>query len=184
MNCLTACLPGVAWSLPDAKRRTAPAVVSFHTNHELRTLQGEIFVWRRIDEPLDQAERRLGDARPDTTDECELPDRGVDRLLMHDLLHLEQNFLTFGPIEFGRLPREQLVELGIIAIGIGTVLDHERFETGRQVAKGTAGTLDDVAELLVAKSCEERCPLERTQPAANADRAQIVQHRFAQVRIG
>src|SRR3954452_19682953 len=97
--------------------------------------QREILVWRRIDEAFDRAEHGIADARSDAADEGQLPDRGVDRLLVDDLLHLFEQRRPLRAIRLAGLLREQRVDLGIAAVGVDAILDDERLEPGRDVAE-------------------------------------------------
>ena len=56
---------------------------------------------------------------------------------------------ALGHVELDRLLGEQRVDLGIVAIGVGAALDHERLQTRRRVAERAGGALDDVLQLLL-----------------------------------
>ncbi len=61
---------------------------------------------------------------------------------MHQLLHLAQQCLALGVIEFDNLLGEQLVNIGIAAVGVGAALDGKRLKPGRGVAEGGAAAID------------------------------------------
>jgi len=52
-----------------------------------------------------------------------------------------QDRLPLFRIELGRLLREQLVEIGITAIGVGAALGRQDLEAGRRVAERAAAAL-------------------------------------------
>src|SRR5258708_16105252 len=105
----------------------------------------------------------------------------VDGLVVHQLLHLVLDCLAPLGIQFGRLLLEEVVDLRVAAIGIGTALDDEGGETGRGVAEGTARALDDILEPLVAVRLEKSRSFERAHLGAHARRPWIVDHCLAAV---
>src|SRR6266436_10218620 len=126
-------------------------------------LDGHVLIRPRIGESRNEAEPRLTDARPERIHKCQLPYGRVDRLVVYQLLHLVQDCLAPLGIQFGRLLLEQVVDLRIAAIGIGTALDDEGGETGRGVAEGAARALDDILEPLVAVRLEKSRSFARAQ---------------------
>jgi len=76
-----------------------------------------------------RSDRRLA-AWPDTGERGQLPNRRRDHLLVHELLHFVQDGLALLVVEFGRLLRVQLVDVGITAVGLSAALDDKGFETG------------------------------------------------------
>src|SRR4029077_15868164 len=90
-------------------------------------------------------------------------------------------------IQFGRLLLEEVVDLRVAAIGIGTALDDEGGETGRGIAEGAARALDDILKPLVAVRLEKSRSFKRAKLGADARRPEIVDHCLAEVcpgRIG
>src|SRR5881628_1423472 len=64
---------------------------------------------------------------------------------------------------------EEPVDVGVAAVGVHTVRQHERFDAGRGVAKrGAAGPVQ-ILELLFLVALDHRGPLERLHLDANAD---------------
>src|SRR5260221_3636926 len=98
-------------------------------------LDRDVFVWPRIGKPRDQPKPGFTDAGTVAVDEGQLPDRRVHRPLVYDLLHLVQDRLAALRIQFGRLLREQLVEIGVVAVGISATLDREDLKAGGRIAK-------------------------------------------------
>src|SRR6266568_767658 len=105
-------------------------------------LDRDVFVWPRVSKPRDQPEPGLADAGTVAVDEGQLPDRRVHRPLVYDLLHLVQDRLAALRIQFGRLLREQLVEIGVVAVGISAALDRQDLEAGGRIAKRATAALD------------------------------------------
>ena len=68
-----------------------------------RALDRDVFTWRGVSKTRDQTKGRLSDARADATDKGKLQQRRIDRLLMHQLLHLVQNREPFSAVEFDHL---------------------------------------------------------------------------------
>src|ERR1043166_9021425 len=106
----------------------------------LLTRQCEIFVGSRIREAGNQAEPGFLDARTVAVEEGELPQMRDDRPLVHELLDLVQHRLALRVVEFGRLLREQGVDIGIAAVGIDAALRDEGLDPGGRVAEGAAAT--------------------------------------------
>src|SRR5689334_9874334 len=86
-------------------------------------------------------------------------------------------------VEFHRLLLEHRIDVGVVAIDIGTPLDHERLETCRRIAERPATGLDDVLQFLVSELLIEGDPLQWTELSPYADRAQVVVRRLSEVRI-
>src|SRR5437773_4448630 len=95
----------------------------------LSALDGHVLIRPGIGESRNEAEPRLTDAGPKRIHKCQLPYGRVDRLVVHQLLHLVQDCLAPLGIQFGRLLLEEVVDLWVAAIGIGTALDDEGGET-------------------------------------------------------
>ena len=87
-------------------------------------------------------------------------------------------------VELDRLLLEQLVDVGVAAIGVSAALDVERFHSGRRIAERTAAAEDDVLQAFLGIRLEERGAFERPQPALDADFGKIVQERLGDIRIG
>src|SRR5260221_4402698 len=119
----------------------------------------------------DAAEAGLADPRSDTAKKSKLPDRHIHRLLVDELLHLIENLLALRMVELFRLFRKQLVDIGVVAISKGAILDHERGHPGGGVAKGGAGRLDNALGVFFAAIAGEKSgPLDRVQFDPHADR--------------
>jgi hypothetical protein len=132
----------------------------------------------------DQSEPRLVNPGPLATEESQLPDRRVDRILIHELLHTMQNLRSIRQIGLGNLTVEQFIDVGIAAIDIATALDYEGLHPHGGIAERSAASLDYVAELPLGISFEEGCPFERSQFGANADLSQIVQRGLSHIGVG
>ncbi len=87
-------------------------------------------------------------------------------------------------VEFDRLLIEEFVDVRIAAIGIGAALDDESSEAGGGVAEGAAAALDDVLEFLLAPFFQKGRALDGSQPGADADLTEVVEHGLADIRIG
>src|SRR5215475_9996387 len=87
----------------------------------------------------DQAEPGLLHARTLTVDECQLPDRDVHHLLMHELLDPLQERLALLAVQLGRLVLEERVDVRIAAVHVGAPRDDVRLQTRRRVAERAAG---------------------------------------------
>src|SRR4051812_34121958 len=81
-------------------------------------LYGQILEWRGIGEPGDPGKDTLAEPRPDPAEKGQLPDRGVDRLFVHEKLHFVQDRFALLRIEFAGLLRIKRVDIGIAAIDI------------------------------------------------------------------
>src|ERR1700690_1249128 len=83
----------------------------------LRRLQRYVLVGRCVGEERDQAEPGFPNTCADTVDESQLPDRGINRPLDHQLLNLEEDCLALPAIELYRLLVIQLVDVWVAAVG-------------------------------------------------------------------
>src|SRR5262249_37872627 len=124
----------------------------------LRTFHRDVLVRGRVGEQRDPAEAGLADPGADAVDEGELPDRGVDRALGHELLDLEQHGLAFRPVELDRLLAIEIVDIGIAAVGEDPALHQVGFDACRGVTEGAGPGLDDVLVLLLLEFLDERRP--------------------------
>src|SRR5262245_50514384 len=149
----------------------------------LRAFQRKVFVGRGVREPGNETEARLGHARAHGVDEGELPDRCVDRPLVHYLLHLVQDCFAPGPIKLNRLLAVKCVDIGIGSIDEYAACNHLRLKAGRGVAEGARPGLDDVFEGLFGVGLEERDALNRPELGPDADRAETIYHRLADVGV-
>ena len=129
----------------------------------LDSFQREVLVRRSVGEPGDQTETRFADARADAVEEGQLPDRREDHALDHDLLHLVKDRRALLAIELDRLQLIERVEIGIAAVRKDATLDRERLETRGCVAESPGARLDDILELLLGISLDERRSLDRPQ---------------------
>src|SRR4029077_16545397 len=88
-------------------------------------------------------------------------------------------------VEFDRLLREQLVDVGIAAVGVGATLDDKGFETGGSVAEGGAATHDQaLVVFFLGIAFEESSALDRPQINADAGLAQIVDDSLSNIGEG
>src|SRR6516162_4661219 len=136
----------------------------------LRCLQRDVFVGRGVWEACDQAEPRLADARSNTVEKGELPDRCKDCPLVHQLLHLVQDHLALLVVQFDRLLPIERVDVGVAAVDERAALDDVGFEAGRCVAKGAGTGQDDVFQGLLCVCLDKRGPFDRPQLHSDADR--------------
>src|SRR5438445_6583376 len=116
-------------------------------------------------------------------DESELPDRREDCPFMDDLLHLFEDRGALLLVEFGGLLLEQLIEVGVAAISIAAALDRHGLDPGRRVAEGAAAAHDQVLVLLLSIALEEGGAFERLQARVDADLAEIVDDRLAEIGV-
>jgi hypothetical protein len=126
-----------------------------HLLSQLRALDRDFLEGRGVSKTRNEAECRLADPGTNAVEEAELPDRRVDRLLVDELLHLIEDRCALLVVEFAGLLREEFVNVGIAAIGIGAALDHERGKPGRRIAEGAAGSLDDPPRILFVDVARE-----------------------------
>jgi hypothetical protein len=77
-----------------------------------------------------------------------------------------------------------VVDLGIVAVGVGAALDGEGVEPGRRVAERAGRALDDVLQLLLGIGGEEGGALERPQLHADAGLLEVVDHRLGEIGVG
>src|SRR6266498_5822038 len=91
-------------------------------------LEAHVLVRRRKVEQRVQADRRLLDPRPDPVQGGGLEDRGVHDALVHQPLELIQHRLALLAVALLRLLPEQVVDIGIPAVGVGAGADDEGFQ--------------------------------------------------------
>src|SRR5690348_18022614 len=116
-------------------------------NWPLRALERDVLEGRGVGEARDQAESRLADTGADAVEEAQLPNWGVNRFLVDELLHLVEDRGALLVIEFVGLLRKELVDVGVAAIGVGAALDDERGQPRRRIPKGAARALNDAARV-------------------------------------
>src|SRR5262252_10351511 len=109
-----------------------------------RALQRDVFVGCGVGEAGDQLETGLADSWSDAIEEAQEPNRRVDRPFVDEPLHLLEDCCAFFVVELDRLLLEQLVDVGVTAIGVSAALDIERFHSGRRIAERTTAAVDDV----------------------------------------
>jgi hypothetical protein len=131
----------------------------------------------------DEGEARLGHPWPIAIEECQLPDGREHRTLVDHLLDAMQDRLTLLGIELRRLLPDKSLDVGIAAVGEGASCSDEGVEASGGVARGAARGLDDVLQLLVAVLRDERCALQRAESRPDADRVQIVNDGFSEIRV-
>src|SRR5215467_499697 len=129
----------------------------------LPTHKRDILVGPRIGKTRDEAEPRFTHAWTHTVDEGLLPEVRVNRLVMHDLLHLVQQSFAFLGIELGGLLLEELVKFGVAAIDIDAALGDEGLHSRGGIAEGAACSLNEIFEALLAIPLEERGALQRAK---------------------
>src|SRR5262249_11026583 len=87
--------------------------------------QSKVFVRARIGLSGDEPEPRFLNPRAEAAEERLLPQRRVDRPLVHELLDLVQRRRAPRRVEFGRLHGEERVDVGIAAVDVGAALGDE-----------------------------------------------------------
>ena len=95
-----------------------------------------------------------------------------------------EDCLALRTIELDRLLPVERVHVGVTSIREDTALDDLPLEPRRGIAEGARPDLDDVLECLLGVALDEGRALERSQFGTNAQRYEIVQHGFADVRVG
>src|SRR5215831_8807605 len=100
-----------------------------------RAVQRDVFVGCGVGEAGDQLETGLADSWSDPIEKAQEPDRRVDRPFVDEPLHLLEDCCAFFVVELDRLLLEQLVDVGVTAIGVSAALDVERFHSGRRIAE-------------------------------------------------
>src|SRR5262249_35921069 len=96
--------------------------------------------------------------------ESQLPNRRVNCPLVNNLLHLLQERFALFLIQLRSLLLKELIELGIVAVGIVTAFDGVGLETRRGIAESTAAAHDEVLELFVAVAPEKGGRRQRPKP--------------------
>src|SRR5207237_8794112 len=104
----------------------------------LTSLQRDVLVGPGIGVSGDQPEARFRDPRTDPADEGQLPDRRVDRALVHYLLHPVEDRLAPLAVQLLCLLQEHGIEVRAVAIGEGAALGDARLEPGGRVAERAA----------------------------------------------
>src|SRR5678815_512430 len=113
------------------------------------SLQLEILGGAGVGEPGDQARGGLLDSGTHAPDEALLEERRLHHLVEDDLLDLVEQGLALLPVGLARLTREEILEVGPRAVGIGAVLRHDHLETGGGVARRARGADGEPAQLLL-----------------------------------
>src|SRR6187551_3220479 len=124
-------------------------------------LQAEIFVGRGIRMAGNQVEGSILHPPALAVEEAKLPQRRVDRTLVHQLLHAVHELGTLGTVDGLRVLDEQLVDVGVAAVDIGAALDDEGLHARGRVAEGAAAALDQIAVLLLGIFLGESGPFHR-----------------------
>src|SRR6476646_2857111 len=88
--------------------------------------QTHILVWCRVWISGDQSEPSLLNSRTLPAEKTELPDRCINGIVVHSLLHPVQDCLPLCLVGFGYLLIEQPIDIEIAPIGIGAAL-HDEF---------------------------------------------------------
>src|SRR6516162_876853 len=166
-----------------ARRKHSSASLSVWLR-PLRALQGDVLVGGGVGEARDPAEPRLADSRSDAVDKSELPDRREDRPLINQLLHPVQDRLALLVVQLHRLLLVERVDIRVAAIDKRAALDDVGLEPGRGVAEGSGTGQYDIFEGLFRVSLDKGGALDRPQLHPDADRLKVVEHRFADVRVG
>src|SRR5215472_10841530 len=149
----------------------------------LRALDRDVLEGCGVCEILDQPEPRLPDARPDAVDKGKLPDRRRDRLVVDELLDVIEDRLTLLVVEDGRLLLIERIDVGVVAVRVGTALDDKGGEPGRGIAKGAAATQDQVLEAFIGPSLDKGGAFERPELYLKPDRLKVVEHRLGDIRV-
>src|SRR5262249_36266114 len=148
------------------------------------THKRDILVGCSIGETRDEAEPRLTDTWTHAVDESLLPKVGVNRLVVHDLLHLVQQSFAFLGIELGGLLLEELVKFGVAAVDIDAALGDEGLHSRGGIAEGAARSLNQIFVALLAIPLEERRALQRPKLSLDAHFREVVEHGLGKVGIG
>src|SRR5438445_10548185 len=85
----------------------------------LFSFQSHVFVRRGERPARDESESRLGHARTVRVDEAELPDRGIHRLVIDELLDPVQGRLAALSIDLAGLLAEEPVDVGATTVDVG-----------------------------------------------------------------
>src|SRR5262245_12983915 len=102
---------------------------------------------------------------------------------MHYLLHLVQDCLPLGAIEFNRLLPVERVDIRVCSIDEYAACDHLCLKPGRGVAESTRTCLDDIFESFFGVGLEERDALNRPELGPDADRAKTIQNSLADIGV-
>src|SRR5215470_6261095 len=171
---------------PGAARRAASDDGGFvwASDPPLLPLQGDVLVRRGVGMAGNEPEPGLPDTRAHSVEERELEDWSVHDARLDDLLHLLERRVAPLGVQLGGLLAEEAVEVWVAAVDVGAVGDHEGLEASGRIAKGAAGRLDDVLELLLRVGLEEGGTLQRHELDLDAYRLEVVHHDLGEVRVG
>src|SRR6516164_7961971 len=103
---------------------------------------------------------------------------------MDELLDPVERRLTLLGVQLGRLLSEELVDVGITAVGVSAARGREDFDSRGRVPKNAAQAVDYVLQLLFLIGLQEPGALERAELRPNSDGLQIVEHGLAEVAGG
>src|SRR5205807_4347180 len=105
--------------------------------------QSHVLVGRREERVAGhESDARLLDPRSHAAHGGQLPDRGEDRLVVHELLDAVQRRLASLPIQLDRLLAEQAVDIRIASVHVGALGGDEGLDPRGGVAERAAGALD------------------------------------------
>src|SRR6266446_546296 len=130
----------------------------------------------------DVRDRVPGDAGADAHQDAEVHDRREHRPVDRELLNLVQERFALLGVALARLLQEQIVDVGIAAVGVGALGLDERLHPARGVAGVPHRGEEEPAELLLLPVGVEGRALGRAHLHADAGRGQIVQHRLGHGR--
>src|SRR5439155_15671031 len=123
-------------------------------------LEAHVFVGRE-GRHRDDVDGVIGHARSDAHQRAEVHHRREHHALDRQLLDAMEQRLPPAGIALARLLQEQVVEVGIAAVGVGALRVHEGLHATRGVARVARGGEEDAAQLLLAPGRVERRALHR-----------------------
>src|SRR5262249_6348058 len=128
---------------------------------------------------VDQHQRRLRHARPDTTRPDVFPERSKSHPIVERLLNLVQQSLALLPIGLTSLLLVERVDVGIPAIGIRAVTRHDLRHARGGVAVERAGADTHAAQLFGRPGREKSGPLHRAHLELDPHSPEIPHDRLA-----
>src|SRR5207247_10623832 len=96
----------------------------------------------------DEPEAGFGDPRAVAVQECWLEERRVRHFLVHELLDFVEDRFALLSIHLGRLLAKESVDVGVAAVGVHALPEHERLDPRRGVAERGAAPAAAARQLL------------------------------------
>src|SRR2546427_3656954 len=140
-------------------------------------LDPHVFV-RRERGIVDRGDRVLGDARPDPHQGAKVHGRTEHRAVDRELLDLEQERLALADVALPRLLQEQVVDVGIAAVRVGTLGVDELLHPAGGIPRVAHAGDEEVTQLLLAPGGVEGRALHDEHLHADADGVQVVDDRL------